>query len=159
MHCTSDESAAIIAFLRKLSFKILRGDFLWIFSDKAIGLEASTFPEGSIGVQKAQRPGNGSMLQLYKGLLNDSAKLFVKGLERSLEGLSHSEKLKCLEGELFTTYKRRLYRYVIKIIMVVTAHRHCYDIVYCVPTLSRHCVDYVPTVGLYYFNSVPIVYR
>ena len=110
VHCTNDESAAIIAFVRKLSFKILRGEFVWIFTDKAIGKEARAFPEGSIGVRKDQNTGNDRMLELYTGLLNDSVKLFVAGLERSLAGLSHSTRLKCLGGELFTPYKKRLYR-------------------------------------------------
>ena len=110
VHCTSVESAEIIFLIRKLNFKILKGDFVWIFTDIAVGEEATEFPKGSIGIQKAQTTGNNSMLEFYKRLLNDSVKLFVQGLERSLQGLSHSTRLKCLEGEIFASYKRRLYR-------------------------------------------------
>lgn len=110
VHCTSVESPEIIFLIRKLNFKILKGDFVWIFTDIAIGEEATEFPRDSIGIQKAQTTGNNSMLEFYKGLLNDSVKLFVQGLERSLEGLSHSTRQKCLGGEIFAPYKRRLYR-------------------------------------------------
>ena len=110
VHCASFESAEIILFIRKLNLRLLKGDFVWIFTDIAVGEEATEFPKGSIGIQKAQTTGNNNMLEFYKGLLNDSVKLFVQGLERSLEGLSNSTRLKCLEREVFASYKRRLYR-------------------------------------------------
>ena len=110
VHCMSNESAAIITLARKLSFKLLRDDLVWIFTDKAVNFDASTFPKGSFGVQMVQGTGNDSMLTLYKGLLKDAVKLFLMGLERTLNGLPHRTKLECLEGELFTTYKKQLYR-------------------------------------------------
>lgn len=110
VHCKSNESIAIIALARKFSFKLLRGDFVWIFTDKAVALNASSFPEGSFGLQKEQGTGNASILTLYKGLLKDSVKLFVDSVMNSLSGLPLKTKLECLQGGLFTIHKRQLYR-------------------------------------------------
>ena len=109
VHCTSDESETIMKIFKLLSFEGLR-EFVWIFTDKAIGWKADDFPESSFGVKKAQTIGNDSILALSKALLNDSVKLFVKSLERSVGGLSHSSMLQCLQGDLFSSYKRTLYR-------------------------------------------------
>lgn len=110
VNCNGNESTAIIALARKFRFKLLGRDFVWIFTDKAITLDASSFPEGSFGVEMGQGIGNASMLTLYKGLLEDSVKLFAKGLINSLSGLPHRTKLERLERELFTTHKRQTYR-------------------------------------------------
>lgn len=110
VHCTSGESAEIISLIRKLNFKLLRGDFVWIFTSKAVGVEPREFPRGAIGIQMTPKTGNGSMLELYQSLLNDSVRLFSKALEQSLWGLSQNARLTLLEGEQFTSYKRRLYR-------------------------------------------------
>ena len=110
VHCTSGESTEIISLIRKLNFKLLRGDFVWIFTSKAVGVEPKEFPRDAIGIQMTQKPGNGSMLELYQSLLNDSVRLFGKALEQSLWGLSQSARLTLLKGEQFTSYKRRLYR-------------------------------------------------
>lgn len=110
VHCNSHESTAIIALARKFSFKLLRGDFVWIFTDEAVALNASSFPVGSFGLKLVQGIGNASMLTLYKALLKDSVRLFVNGMVNSLSGLPLKTKLECLEGGLFTTHKRQLYR-------------------------------------------------
>lgn len=110
VHCNSDESTAIIALARKFSFKLLGGEFVWIFTDKAVALNASSFPKGSFGLKMVQGAGNDSKLSLYKGLLKDSLKLFVDSMMNSLSGLPLKTKRECLEGGLFTTHKRQLYR-------------------------------------------------
>ncbi|KAL9980179.1 hypothetical protein ACROYT_G008728 [Oculina patagonica] len=112
VNCNSKESASIIALARKFSFKLLRGDFVWIFTDKAVDLNASSFPEGSFGLKLVQGSENAS-ITLYKALLEDSVKLFVNSMINSLSGLPLKTKLECLEGELFTTHKRQLYREMI----------------------------------------------
>lgn len=108
VHCKSNESTAIIALARKFSFKLLRRDFVWIFTDKAVTLDASSFPEGSFGIEIGQGIGNSSML--YRRLLEDSVKLFANGLMNTLSGLTNTTKLERLEGELFTTQKSHVYR-------------------------------------------------
>ena len=110
VHCQSNESTAIITLVNKLSFKVLRGDVFWIFTHKAFTFDANAFPEGSFGIQMFQGTGNGSVMSLYKGLLKDSVQLFVMGLKNALDGLTRSMKTECLEGGLFPTFKRHLYR-------------------------------------------------
>lgn len=108
VHCKSNESTAIIALARKFSFKLLRRDFVWIFTDKAVTLDASSFPEGSFGIEIGQGIGNSSVL--YRRLLEDSVKLFANGLMNTLSGLTNTTKLERLEGELFITHKGHVYR-------------------------------------------------
>lgn len=108
VHCKSNESTAIIALARKFSFKLLRRDFVWIFTDKAVTLDASSFPEGSFGIEIGQGIGSSSML--YRRLLEDSVKLFANGLMNTLSGLTNTTKLERLEGELFITHKSHVYR-------------------------------------------------
>ena len=110
VHCKSNESDKMLSMVRMLNFKIYKRDFVWVFTDKAVGAEAKDFPEGSIGILKTQETGKNGMLKLYKGFLKDSVRLFAKSLKNSLKGLSHRSKLKCLEGEHFNAFKRRLYR-------------------------------------------------
>ncbi|XP_022797093.1 glutamate receptor ionotropic, NMDA 2A-like [Stylophora pistillata] len=110
VHCQSNESTAIISLANKLSLKLLRRDVYWIFTHKAVTIDANAFPEGSFGVQMFQGTGNASMVSLYKGLLQDSVELFVLGLKSSLDWLTHCNKLDCLQGGLFTAFKRQLYR-------------------------------------------------
>ncbi|XP_068747101.1 glutamate receptor ionotropic, NMDA 2A-like [Montipora capricornis] len=113
VHCKSNESDEMLSMVRMLNFKIYKRDFVWVFTDKAVGAEAKDFPEGSIGILKTQETGKNGMLKLYKGFLKDSVRLFAKSLKNSLKGLSHRSKLKCLEGEHFNAFKRRLYRNII----------------------------------------------
>ena len=110
VHCKSNASTAVIALARKFGFKLLGRDFVWIFTNKAITLDASSFPEGSFGIDIDQGIGNDSMLTLHKRLLEDSVKLFANGLMTALGGLTHRTMLERLEGELFTTLKRQIYR-------------------------------------------------
>lgn len=110
VHCQENESTAIISLANKLSLKLLRGDVYWIFTDKAVTINANAFPEGSFGVQIFQRTENTSMVSLYKRLLQDSVELFVLGLKSSLDWLTRCNRLECLQGRLFTTFKRQLYR-------------------------------------------------
>ena len=110
VHCKSNESSVIIQLARKFRFKLLGRDFVWIFTDEAVTLDASSFPEGSFGIQIGQRIGNTSVLTLSKELLEDSVKLIANGLMNALSGLPHRTKLERLEGELFTTHKWQLYR-------------------------------------------------
>ena len=112
VHCKSNESTAIIALARKFRFKLLGRDFVWIFTDKAVTLDASSFPEGSLGIEIGKKIGNVSMLTLYKRLLEDSVKLFANGLMNTFSGLTHRTKLERppVEGEPFITHKRHVYR-------------------------------------------------
>lgn len=113
VHCTSNESVEILSMVRTLNFKIHYQDFVWVFTDKAVGAEAKDFPEGSIGILKTQETGKNGMLKLYRGLLKDSVRLLAKGLKHSLDSSSHCSKQKCLEGNHFNAFKRRLYREII----------------------------------------------
>lgn len=110
VHCQENESTAIISLANKLSLKLLRGDVYWIFTDKAVTINANAFPEVSFGVQIFQRTENTSMVSLYKRLLQDSLELFVLGLKSSLDWLTRCYKLECFQGKIFTTFKRQLYR-------------------------------------------------
>jgi len=108
VHCSSNESTAILALARKFRFKLLERDFVWIFTDKAVALNASSFPEGSFGIEIGKGIGNASMLT--KRLLEDSVKLFANGLLNALSGLTHKTMLERLGDELFTTHKRQTCR-------------------------------------------------
>ena len=113
VHCNGDESSKILSLMKTLNMKILHHDFVWVFTDKAVGAEARDFPKGSIGILKTQETGNDRMLKMYLALLNDSVKLFAHALKHSVEELSHGGNLKSLRQERFLAFKRRLYRYVI----------------------------------------------
>ena len=118
VHSSSDESSKILSLLETLNMKILHHDFVWVFTDKAVGAEARHFPKGSIGMLKTQETGNDRMLKMYEALLNDSVKLFAHALKHSVEELSHSANLKSLREHRFVAFKRRLYRYV-------SCSKHC----------------------------------
>ena len=111
VHCGSNESTTIIALARKFRFKMLERDFVWIFTDKAVTLDASSFPEGSFGIEIGKEIGNASMLTFHKRLLEDSVKLSANSLMNALSGFTHRTMLERLEGELFATHKTQTYRY------------------------------------------------
>ena len=109
VHCKGNESTAIVALARKFKFKLLGRDFVWIFTDKAVTLDASSFPEGSFGIVIGQRIENASIL--YKGLLEDSVKLIANSLINAHSGSRpHGTKSERQRGQLFANHKRQIYR-------------------------------------------------
>lgn len=120
VHCSAEESKEIIYVAQKLSLKRLSEDFVWIFSDKAKDISASEFPVGSIGISKVrelateteERESEDADSRLLNHLLRDSVWVFAKALAKTLENKSVLW-LRCLEGEVFASFKVHLYRYVL----------------------------------------------
>lgn len=109
VHCKGNESTAIVALARKFKFKLLGRDFVWIFTDKAVTLDASSFPEGSFGIVIGQRIENASAL--YKGLLEDSVKLIANSLINARIGSRpHGTRSERQRGQLFANHKWQIYR-------------------------------------------------
>ena len=111
VHSNNLDSVKIIQEARKLSMRKLGDDFVWIFTDKAIGPEGKVFPKGSYGVQTTHETGHYKRQTQRKQLLNDSMMLFARGLKRTLDDTSLISEVNYREVEQFSSLKKKLYRY------------------------------------------------